>query len=87
MKIKSGFVVRKVGDDYVVVPVGEMCKQFHGMININETGAMLWNFFSEEHTLEEAVDMLLGEFDVAREIAQADVEKFMRLIQQNNFNA
>ena len=86
MKIKSGFVVRKVGDDFVVVPVGEMCKQFHGMINLNETGAMLWNFFSQEHTLEEGVDMLLGEFDVERELAQADVEKFMRLIQENHFN-
>ena len=87
MKIKSGFVVRKVGDDHVVVPVGKMCKQFHGMINLNETGAMLWNFFSEkERTLEEGVDMLLAEFDVAREIAQADVEKFMKLIQDNKFN-
>ena len=86
MKIKSGFVVRQVGDDFVVVPVGEMCKQFHGMINVNETGAMLWKFFSAEHTLEEAVDMLLGEFNVEREIAQADVEKFMRLIQENHFN-
>ena len=86
MKIKSGFVVRQVGDDFVVVPVGEMCKKFHGMINVNETGAMLWEFFSTEHTLEEAVDMLLGEFNVEREIAQADVEKFMRLIQENHFN-
>jgi hypothetical protein len=86
MKIKSGFVVRKVGTDHVVVPVGEMCKQFHGMINLNETGAMLWNFFSKEHTLDEAVDMLLAEYDVAREVAQADVEKFMKLIQDNHFN-
>ena len=86
MKIKSGFVVRKVGDDFVAVPVGAMCKQFHGMINLNETGAMLWNFFSQEHTLEEGVEMLLSEFDVERELAQADVEKFIRLITENHFS-
>ena len=41
MKIKKGFVLRKVGGESVVVPVGEMSKQFHGMINLNETGAFL----------------------------------------------
>ena len=46
MKIKNGFVVRKVGGESVVVPVGEMSKEFHGMINLNETGAFLWEFFT-----------------------------------------
>ena len=46
MKIKKGFVVRKVGNEHVVVPVGELSKTFHGMINLNETGAFLWNFFT-----------------------------------------
>ena len=46
MKIKKGFVLRVVGGEHVVVPVGEMSKQFHGMINLNETGAFLWRFFS-----------------------------------------
>ena len=50
MKIKNGFVIRSVGGENVVVPVGEMSKQFHGMINLNETGAFLWRFFSEEHS-------------------------------------
>ena len=42
MKIKNGFVLRVVGGESVVVPVGEMSKKFHGMINLNETGAFLW---------------------------------------------
>ena len=32
MKIKKGFVVREVGGENIAVPVGEMAKQFHGMI-------------------------------------------------------
>lgn len=85
MKIKNGFVVREVGGENVVVPVGEMSKVFHGMINLNETGAFLWKFFSQEHTLEEGVAALLGEYDVAEEIARADVETFMKTIQENGF--
>lgn len=85
MKIKSGFVVRKVGGESVVVPVGEMSKQFHGMINLNETGAFLWEFYTVEHTIEEGVNALLGEYDVEKEVAQADVETFVKTIKSKGF--
>ena len=85
MKIKKGFVIRVVGGENVVVPVGELSKTFHGMINLNETGAFLWRFFSEEHTIEEGVDALCGEYEVEREIARADVEKFAEVLTKNGF--
>ena len=85
MKIKKGFVLRVVGGESVVVPVGELSKQFHGMINLNETGAFLWKFFSAEHTVEEGVDALCGEYEVEREVAQADVEKFADILLKNGF--
>ena len=80
MKIKKGLILRSVGGENVVVPVGEMSKQVHGMITLNETGAFLWRFFTEEHTAEEAVAALLAEYDVAEDIARNDVEKFVETI-------
>lgn len=85
MKIKSGFVLREVGGDYVVVPVGERTKTFHGMINLNETGAFIWRFFSNEHTKEECVDALRAKYLVSREQAECDVEKFITAIQISGF--
>lgn len=85
MKIKKGFVLRVVGGENVVVPVGEMSKQFHGMINLNDTGAFLWRFYSEEHTLEEGIDALCGEYEVERDLASADVKKFADVLTQNGF--
>ena len=85
MKIKKGFVLRVVGGENVVVPVGEMSKTFHGMINLNATGAFMWKFFSEERTLEEGVAALLAEYDVDEERARADVEKFMNAVMKNGF--
>ena len=85
MKIKKGFVLRVVGGDHVVVPVGEMSKNFHGMINLNETGAFLWRFFSEEHTVEEAVDALCSEYEADREQVTADVNRFVDVLTRNGF--
>ena len=85
MKIKNGFVMREVGGANVVVPVGEMSKAFHGMINLNETGAFLWKFFAEEHTLNEGVAALLGEYDVDEALAREEVEKFLETIERHGF--
>ena len=85
MKIKKGFVLRVVGGESVVVPVGEMSKKFHGMINLNETGAFLWKFFSEEHSVAEGVDALCAEYDVERQLAQKDVQKFADILTDNGF--
>ena len=85
MKIKKGFVLRKVGGECVVVPVGEMSKTFHGMINLNETGKFLWDFFTNEHTVEEAVDALCGEYEVDRSLAEKDARNFVDTLINNGF--
>ena len=85
MKIKKGFVLRSVGGENIVVPVGAMSKQFHGMINLNESGAFLWNFYTEEHSVDDGVAKLLSEYEVEEEIARRDVERFCKIIVEKGF--
>jgi hypothetical protein len=85
MKIKDGFVIRQVGGEHVVVPVGERSKEFHGMINTNQTGAFLWKFFSEEHTAEEGICALCAEYSIDKDLAETDVNRFLEVLQRNGF--
>ncbi len=85
MKIKKGFILRVVGGESVVVPVGEVSKSFHGMINLNETGAFLWKFFTVEHTAEEAVEALCAEYEAKPEEVKEDVARFMEILSTNGF--
>lgn len=55
IKIKEGFLLRKVAGDHVVVPVGEAGKVFHGMIRLNDTGAFLWEQCRKETTKEQVL--------------------------------
>ena len=41
MKIKSGYIMRKFQNNYVVVPTGQATVDFNGMITLNETGAFV----------------------------------------------
>ncbi len=40
--IRPGYVLRKVGQAYMVMPTGPRMKEYQGMITLNETGAFLF---------------------------------------------
>ncbi len=84
MKVKSDFILRKISDTYVVVPVGDAVVDFSGLVNLNESGAMLFEMLQKGAEESELVDKLLGEYNVSREIAEADVKKFISKVKDAN---
>lgn len=77
MKIKDNFMLRKVADCYVVVPIGPAVADFNGMINLNEAGAFLWQLLESETTEEAVVAAMLEHYEVSEDIARNDVKKFV----------
>lgn len=78
MKIKDNFILRRVADSYVVVPVGSMTLDFNGIINLNETGAFLFEILQNGADKQELLDKMLDEYEVSRTSAQADIEAFIK---------
>ncbi|MBQ8682935.1 MAG: PqqD family protein [Clostridia bacterium] len=83
MKIKSGFVLRQVGEQYAVVPVGVQTVDFRCVITLNETGGFLWQQLQEETTPEAVAQALLAEYEVSPETAAADVATFVERLREN----
>ena len=82
MKIKTGFIVRKIANQYMAVPVGTRTKELHGMIALNETGTFLWNLLSEEQSEDSLVNALMEEYEVDLEQAHASFKRFSEKLQQ-----
>ena len=78
MKIKKDFILRKVADSYVVVPVGKLTLDFNGIINLNETGAFLFGLLQERAEKEDLLRKMLEEYDVTPEKAAADIDVFLK---------
>ena len=78
MKIKENFILRKVADSYIVVPVGSMTLNFNGIINLNETGAFLFEKLQQGADREDLINALLEEYDVAPDRAENDVDVFIQ---------
>ncbi len=82
MKIKDGFVLRKVAGNYIAVATGEEAVNFNAMVTTNETGAFLWEKLKNETTEEELLKALLSEYDVDEETAKADISEFLEKLRE-----
>ena len=83
MKIKQGYIMKKLGAGYVVVTVGQASKDFNGMIRLNPAGAFLWDSIQAgKDTKEKLIEAMMERYDdLAEETARADLDEFLESIQ------
>ena len=74
MKIKDGFILRKVPGMNLVMPTGKNVKDFNGSLMLNDTGAFIFERLQKGNTPEETARALTQEYDVALDTASADVQ-------------
>ncbi len=84
MKIKDGFAKREIAGSHIVVPVGKTALEFNAMITLNESGAFYWDIFQNDITIDEAVKLILDEYEVEESRARTDVEKFVAMLEEND---
>ena len=84
MKVKEDFLLREVAGCYVVVPVGKATVDFNGMLNLNETGAFLWEKLENDTTKEELLKAMLDEYEVTEDIAKKDIDNFITKLKDGN---
>lgn len=80
MKAKSGFNLREVCGENIIVAEGEENIDFSNIISMNESSAYLWrNIQGKEFTHNDLVELLLQEYDVDEATALADVKNLTDL--------
>jgi hypothetical protein len=73
-----GFVLRKVGQAYMVMPTGPRMKDYQGMITLNETGAFLYREMEKpEPSKEKLVEACMKEYEATEEEAKKAVNLFI----------
>ena len=82
MKIKSGFLVRKIANQYMAVPIGTRAKELHGMIGLNETAVFIWELMKEERTEQELAALVFEEYEISEEHALEAVKRFCESLQE-----
>ena len=75
MRLKEGFRLRPLGNEFILLAEGTAQVNFNKMISLNSSAAFLWkNVVGKEFTAGDLCDLLLGEYDVDSETASKDAE-------------
>lgn len=83
MKKKTGFNLRSICGEKIIVAEGKENIDFSNIISMNETSAFLWEKAGDsEFTPELFADMLTSEYEVDHDTALADAKEIISLWQK-----
>ena len=78
-RIKSGYILREIAGEYVIVPVGAESKSplENTVMAPNGSAVFIWKHFEEPSTLEDVVVQGMLEYDVTEDRMRRSVENFV----------
>jgi len=77
MKIREGFVLRNVVDEFIVMPTGDNIAKFDGAVVLNEVSAFIFRQLEHPVSRDDLLQALLAEFDVDEETAKKDLDALL----------
>ena len=77
VKAKSGFILKNVVNEYILMPVGDNIENFNGVVLLNDVSAYVWEKLQEPVSFEELVNAVIEEFDVEPDTARNDLDELL----------
>ena len=81
MKRNESFIMKNVGGENLLIPVGSKVLDMNGLITLNETASYVWDLLSEEKTVGDLANAVAIKFNIDNEIALHDVKCFLNEIE------
>ncbi len=77
MPISKNFIIKKVGNDYMIIPTTESNVNLSKIYNTNECGYFIYNKLKDGLTQDEVLMELLKEYNASEEELKADLHEFI----------
>jgi phosphopantetheine adenylyltransferase len=70
-------VFRKIGDEYILVPIVRSAADIESMFNLNETGAALWERIDGIKKISDIIEEIKAEYESEDSQIEGDVMAFV----------
>jgi hypothetical protein len=77
MLLTKDFVLRKIGDEFLLIPLGKRLVSTSKIIVLNSTSSYIIEQLRETCDYNDLLDLILNKFDVEPEIAKTDLKRFL----------
>lgn len=82
MKRNAQFILSDVAGSHLLVPIGRMTADFNSVVSLNDMAVALWNLLENDTTPEALLAVVLAEYDVPAEQAEADIADFLHQLRR-----
>jgi hypothetical protein len=82
MKASNQFILRKIAQEQLLIPVGEAAIEVRGLIALSESGGLLFEKLQNGCTREDLIRTLTEEYEVTEAVAAEDTDAFLDQMRQ-----
>ena len=77
----DSIVFRKIGDEFILVPIRHNVGDLDSIYTLNETAARIWELIDGKKSLHEIKNMMIEEFDVTPAEAENDLIEHLQQLE------
>ena len=81
MKKTEGYIIKKLEEEYVVLPFGKRAEEVNEVISLSETAGFMYLHADEADSVEELAELVSKEYEVEKSVVYEDVESVVKTLQ------
>ena len=82
MKKTEGYRIRKLEDEYVVLPFGKRTEEVNEVISLSETAGFMYLYAEEADSAEELAELVSKAYEVEKSVVYEDVVSVVRTLRE-----
>lgn len=82
MKVKPGFVLRTIANEYMLMPVDEKIREYKGAVLMNKVSAFIWEQLQKPVSRDDLLSALLEKYDIDEASAAEDLDAVLAQFRQ-----
>lgn len=82
MKKAEGYVIRKLENEYLVLPTGKRTEEVNEVISLSETAGFIYMYAEQAENIEELAQMVAEEYEIEPAEVIEDVKNVVQTLQQ-----
>ena len=80
-KKSDSVVSRKIGDEFILVPIRQDVGDLESIYTLNETAARIWELIDGKTQISEIKEKIVEEFEVEPEQAEQDLKEHLQQLE------
>lgn len=80
MKKTEGYIIRKLEDEYVILPFGKRAEEVNEVISLSETAGFMYLHADEADSVDALAELVSKEYGVEKSVVYEDVESVVKTL-------